>query len=149
MVCGTNHGSRVCAGQFLDCANPCFAHNIYYICVIKSFLQETAISSTCSSLLLADLLSDRTNFYSQNCCSYPYLLSNLLVRVNLPSHIVHTESSMRYYVYNTKTEVTVSSEVLTVSTSYFPYIKTHLFYTCRPNLLFGSPPFETCKRRYP
>ena len=29
VVCGTNHGSEVCAGQSLDCANPCFAHNIY------------------------------------------------------------------------------------------------------------------------
>ena len=29
MVCGTNHGSRVCAGQSRDCANPCFAHNSY------------------------------------------------------------------------------------------------------------------------
>ena len=29
MVCGTNHGSRVCAGQSRDCANPCFAHNRY------------------------------------------------------------------------------------------------------------------------
>lgn len=28
-VHGTNHGSEVCAGQSLDCANPCFAHNIY------------------------------------------------------------------------------------------------------------------------
>ena len=33
MVCGTNHGSRVCAGQSRDCANPCFAHNIYTRCV--------------------------------------------------------------------------------------------------------------------
>ena len=30
MVYGTNNGSRVCAGESLDCANPCFAHNIYH-----------------------------------------------------------------------------------------------------------------------
>ena len=28
MVCTTNHGSRVCAGQSRDCANPRFARNI-------------------------------------------------------------------------------------------------------------------------
>ena len=29
MVCTTNHGFRVCAGQSRDCANPRFARNIY------------------------------------------------------------------------------------------------------------------------
>ena len=34
MVCTTNHGSRVCAGQSRDCANPRFARNIYIIKLI-------------------------------------------------------------------------------------------------------------------
>ena len=51
-IAQTNHGSRVCAGQSLDCANPCFAHNIYIgpsgnvICPVAATVAFTAVRGT-------------------------------------------------------------------------------------------------------
>ena len=52
MVCGTNHGSRVCAGQSRDCANPCFAHNRYMERILYLHMYYVIFSRNLNRILL-------------------------------------------------------------------------------------------------